>query len=101
MSLIIKEIDLPKENETLYILLRKDRIVCHKWEDIDEEYGTLIGKEDIEVVQIERPHGRLGDLDKLFEEVGKIRPRNQEHYKAIGEFMNLITNIPTILKTED
>lgn len=39
---------------------------------------------------------RLIDADELFENVGKIKPRNKEHYKSIGEFMNLITNSPTI-----
>lgn len=39
---------------------------------------------------------RLIDADKLFEEVGQIKPRNKEHYKAIGEFMNMITNSETI-----
>lgn len=39
---------------------------------------------------------RLIDADVLFESVGKIKPRNKEHYKSIGEFMYLITNTPTI-----
>lgn len=48
------------------------------------------------------PHGRLIDANKLFyEEVGKIKPRNDEHYKAIGEFMNMITNAPTIIEAEE
>lgn len=39
---------------------------------------------------------RAIDADKLFEEVGKIKPRNKEHYESIGEFMNMITNSETI-----
>ena len=39
---------------------------------------------------------RLIDAEKLFEEVGQIKPRNKEHYKTIGEFMNMITNSETI-----
>lgn len=39
---------------------------------------------------------RLIDADVLFDKIGKIKPRNKEHYKSIGEFMNLITNSPTI-----
>ena len=39
---------------------------------------------------------RLIDADVLFENVGKIKPRNKEHYKSIGEFMNMITNTSTI-----
>ena len=39
---------------------------------------------------------RLIDAEILFDKVGKIKPRNEEHYKSIGEFMNMITNSPTI-----
>lgn len=39
---------------------------------------------------------RLIDAEELFNNVGKIVPRNITHYKAIGEFMNMITNSPTI-----
>lgn len=39
---------------------------------------------------------RLIDADKLFEEVGRIKPRNKEHYESIGEFMIMITNSETI-----
>ena len=51
-----------------------------------------------EATVLSKSHGRLIDADKLFEEVGNIKPQNEEHYKAIGEFMNMITNSPTILK---
>jgi len=39
---------------------------------------------------------RIIDAEELFNKVGKIVPRNTTHYKAIGEFMNMITNSPTI-----
>lgn len=42
---------------------------------------------------------RLIDAEILFNKVGEIKPRNKEHYKAIGEFMNMITNSPTIEST--
>ena len=42
---------------------------------------------------------RLIDAEELFNKVGKIKPRNEEHYKAIGEFMNMITNSPTVEST--
>ena len=41
---------------------------------------------------------RLIDAEELFNKVGEIKPRNEEHYKAIGEFMNMITNSSTIDK---
>lgn len=39
---------------------------------------------------------RLIDANGLFDKVGKIKPRSKEHYKSIEEFMNLITDSPTI-----
>lgn len=39
---------------------------------------------------------RVIDAEELFNKVGKIVPRNTTHYKAIGEFMNMITNSPTV-----
>jgi hypothetical protein len=39
---------------------------------------------------------RCIDADILFNEVGKIKPRNSSHDEAIGEFMNMITNSPTV-----
>ena len=42
---------------------------------------------------------RLIDAEELFNKVGEIKPRNEEHYKTIGEFMNMITNSPTIEST--
>lgn len=42
---------------------------------------------------------RLIDAEELFNKVGEIKPRNEEHYKAIGEFMNMITNSSTIEST--
>lgn len=39
---------------------------------------------------------RVIDAEELFNKVGKIVPCNTTHYKAIGEFMNMITNSPTV-----
>ena len=39
---------------------------------------------------------RLIDAEKLFDEVGRIKPKNKQHYEDIGTFMNMITNSPTI-----
>ena len=38
---------------------------------------------------------RLIDADKLFDKVGDITPANEQQYKDIGMFMNMITNSPT------
>ena len=39
---------------------------------------------------------RLIDANKLFEEVGHIKPENLKHYDYLGDFMKMITNSPTI-----
>lgn len=39
---------------------------------------------------------RLIDADSLFQKLGDIKPKNKTHYESIGEFMNMITNSPTI-----
>ena len=46
-------------------------------------------------------HGRLGDLNELFEKVGNIKPTSKVHYESIGEFMGLITNTPTIIPADE
>ncbi len=100
MSLILKGIDLPKDDSFCMVVG-----ITNAGSDITIFYKDITkGKEHrgIEAIQIDRPHGRLIDANKLFyEEVGKIKPRNDEHYKAIGEFMNMITNAPTIIEAEE
>ena len=46
-----------------------------------------------------KEYGRLIDAEVLFKKVGDIKPRNEEHYKAIGEFMNMITDAEAVLDT--
>ena len=39
---------------------------------------------------------RLIDAETLFDKVGNIKPRSQRQYDDIGNFMNMITNSPTV-----
>ena len=39
---------------------------------------------------------RLIDAETLFDKVGNIKPRSQRQYDNIGNFMNMITNSPTV-----
>lgn len=39
---------------------------------------------------------RLIDADKLFEQVGNIKPNNKQQYEDIGMFMEMITNSSTV-----
>lgn len=94
MSLILKGIDLSTEDQV--IVIHSDGT----FNEVDPFARRLMPL--YKVIQIPKGCGRLIDGDKLFyEEVGKIKPRNDEHYKAIGEFMNMITNAPTILEAEE
>ena len=43
---------------------------------------------------------RLIDANDLFERVGNIKPKNKIQYEQIGQFMNMITNSPTIIQIE-
>lgn len=54
-----------------------------------------------EGIPLPKGHGRLGDLNELFEKVGNIKPTSKVHYESIGEFMGLITNTPTIIPAAD
>ena len=51
-------------------------------------------------IPLPKGHGRIGDLDALFDEVGMIKPRSKTQYNDIGMFMNMITNTTTIIKAD-
>lgn len=46
-------------------------------------------------------HGRLIDASVLFDKVGRITPTNKHQYKAIGDFMNMITYSPTVIEADE
>jgi len=45
-------------------------------------------------------HGRLIDADKLFQQVGIIKPKSQTEHDDIGNLMSLITCAPTIIEAK-
>ena len=61
MSILIKDIDLPKDNKPLNLEIYSDGHIWINW-------GPEYERKDNVAIQIDRPHGRLGDLDVLLEE---------------------------------
>lgn len=112
MSILIKGIDLPKEGR-LKIEITSDGLV---WIDTGRRFYA---HKDY-AIQIDRPHGRLIDGDKLIGEFidwqyteapdhlntkeGKMvtdHERQYELYLALGEAVIEIANAPTILEAEE
>ena len=97
MSLILQGIDLPKQGETIFMILRKDEVKCQRWEDIDDEYETPVENLYTKAIQIPKGHGRLIDGDKLNKSVHMWNPAYTYGRSA---FTREINNAPTILGAE-
>ena len=80
MSILIKGIDLPKDDDFIAVEIHKDecRIYYTKGATIREKRGQAI--------QIDRPHGNIIDADKVFT------------YDKIAE--DQLKEVPTILEAE-
>lgn len=90
MSFIVKGIDLPKGDEKLKIEIEPDGNV---WVD----QGSKWEKREGAAVQILRPHGRLGDLDRL--KKSYYGTKDEIIFAFIMEYE--IINAPTILEAEE
>ena len=88
MSILIKGIDLPKDDNYIVLEIEKNGTV--------EAYSSTFGEVDGDpiAVQIPRPHGRLGDLDILLEE--SLR---EGAYNYVDSWQ--IAEQPTILEAEE
>ena len=89
MSILIKGIDLPKDDDFIAVEIHKDecRIYYTKGATIREKRGQAI--------QIDRPHGRLIDEDKFIESnecCGWIEDMTVETFNKLT---------PTILEAEE
>lgn len=101
MSILIKGIDLPERNEFSdegvaefdYYAIREDGAVYRMIPLGDAKYSPYwIGNRM--AIQIDRPHGRLGDLDILLEESLK-----EGAYNYVDSWQ--IAEQPTILEAEE
>ena len=89
MSVILKGIDLPKKNETLYI-----KIFNGKAEVVHPLDACELVHINGEAIQLPRKHGKIGDLAALVEEIKEkdiMGGLNYERY---------IKDAPTILEEE-
>lgn len=88
MSILIKGIDLPKDDNYIVLEIEKNGTV--------EAYSSTFGEVDGDpiAIQIPRPHGRIIDVDKLKEAI-RTDIMGGLNYER---FMN---NAPTILEAEE
>ena len=87
MSIILKGIDLPKDDKPLNLEIYSDGHIWINW-------GPEYERKDNVAIQIYRPHGRLGDLDVLLEESLK-----EGAYNYVDSWQ--IAEQPTILEAEE
>ena len=90
MSLILEGIDLPDKGDVIHLEIYSDGSVWDRsnWEPHPPK---------VSAIQIERPHGRLGDLDKL--KKSYYGTKNEIIFAFIME--HEIINAPTILEAEE
>jgi len=99
MSIILKGIDMPKENEELTLEIN------HKGEM--RIYSTELRELDREpiVIQIPKGHGRVGDLDLLKDMIKDSAPAYGIGVKIPTyddmDIMDKIEFVPTILEAEE
>lgn len=90
MSIILKGIDMPKNGEMHRINIYDNGNTYITTSNILYETD----RKDVEAIQIDRPHGRLGDLDVLLEESLK-----EGAYNYVDSWQ--IAEQPTILEAEE
>ena len=81
MSIILKGIDIPKDDEEITIEISKDGL---------RVYSTHLKEADVEAIQIPTPHGRLIDADDIY--IGR--------WDIDSDLAEQIQNAPTILEAE-
>ena len=108
MGVYIKGIDIPKEDELIYLVIRNDGIVeCVKsiaGSRDGEEPTTLIEIEKAKATYIPEPHGRLIDADVLKDELTKAIPqyiidtKSRWFTEGLGRANIEIDDAPTIIE---
>ena len=89
MSLILKGIDLPEKNKSLYIRIFNGKIeIVHMLDAYEVEHTNA------EAIQVPKDHGRIGDLDKV------KRKGVDDGYDFYVSWTD-IDNEPTILEAEE
>lgn len=85
MAVYIKNVEMPKENELIYLLISNDGIVeCVKSiaGSLDGEIPTtLVEMEQAKATYISEPHGRLIDADAC---IDYIRNNDQHAWESLA-----------------
>lgn len=82
MGVYIKGIEMPKENEYVYLLIKNDgKVECVKSIFHINEPTTLIEMEQTTAIEVPKPHGRLIDADAC---IDYIRNNNQHAWEALA-----------------
>ncbi len=88
MSFIIQGIDLPEKNEGLYFYTFNGKVeIVHPLDACEVEHTGA------QAIQIPKDHGRLGDLDYLYDRFKANNCPDENVYRLIREE-------PTILEAE-
>ena len=92
MSILIKGIDLPKDDNYIVLEIEKNGTV--------EAYSSTLGVVDGDpiAIQIDRPHGRLIDAEAL--ELEK-EVELADDWKTAHEIANCVKYAPTIIEAEE
>ena len=97
MSILIKDIDLPKDDKPLNLEIYSDGHIWINW-------GPEYERKDNVAIQIDRPHGRLIDADKLRKEFSRTESGYCGYWKFCDkpeDMQFLIDDEPTILEAEE
>ena len=94
MSIIIKDLDMPKETERVEIIF---------WHSIGEKDEYILQHNmDVKAIQIPTPHGRLIDADELQELYADAVGVDLSNYDVkVAVIRQNIKDMPAILESEE
>lgn len=102
MGVYIKGIDIPKENELIYLCINNKGIVeCVKsiaGSRDGEEPTTLIEMKQAKATYILEPHGRLIDESVAYD---KIAEQETSYYMDMDGVDRGLQDTPTVVEAED
>lgn len=89
MSVLIEGMDLPKDRPQLLWIYPNGKALTVQ-SDVDPW-------NELQAVPVPEPHGRLGDLDKLNEEVRLLIKENMFSRDDARDLMETIADAPTVI----
>lgn len=96
MSFIVKGIDLPKDGESIRLVITSSGDVVEVWRD-----GLAKAYHPCQAVQIPKGHGRIGDMDGVIKQIDES-PTFASKYKGTARlFIDVYSDSNTILEAEE